>query len=297
MIRNIQDKGLIGKCIKFNTLSEKNYFKSIYLGKHEIFKDFKSGKILKYEKNTCDFREMVSKILCREFKFLKKVKNLKDNLEYLHKYLPKKYQVLESASETNAVTRRFYDYSKTINKVYLKFLKSELKKYISDDFYYQKTATIRFQFPKQKSFNWNPSIHTDIMLGHPIEEVNIWLPITNVEKTNSMAIANLNNSLNIIKNYEFDFNLFASDNQNNQKNFKKNFKKLKPLQMKSGSFLIFDPRRLHATQKNTTNSTRISMDIRIIKKKILDKIKVNYVGTGRKKMKFIPGHYYSKKYI
>ena len=297
MTKPVLNKGLIGKCITFSTLNEKNNFKSTYLSKHDIFDDFKDGKILRYNKDICDFRKVVADILYKEFNFLKKTKNLKENLENLHKYLPKKYQILESASETNEVTRRFYDYDKIINRVYLKFLKTELKKYIDDDFYYQKTATIRFQFPKQKSFNWNPSIHTDIMLGHPVEEINIWLPITNVKKTNSMAIASLNSSIDTIKHYEFDFNLFASDNQNNLKNFKKNFKKLKPLQMQSGSFLIFDPRRLHATQKNKTNHTRISMDIRIIKRKIYNKIKTNYIGTGRRKMKFIPGQYYSKNFI
>ena len=47
MTKPVLNKGLIGKCLTFSTLNEKNNFKSIYLSKHDIFDDFKDGKILK----------------------------------------------------------------------------------------------------------------------------------------------------------------------------------------------------------------------------------------------------------
>lgn len=135
------------------------------------------------------------------------------------------------------------------------------------------------------------------MLGHPIEEINIWVPITKAEGTNSMGLASLKDSLKIINNENFEFNKFAYKNQKNISFHKRNLKKLKPLFMRKNSFIIFDPRRLHATLKNKTNSTRISFDIRIITKSVFNKLEKLYIGTGRRKMKFIPNHYYSKKVI
>ena len=62
-------------------------------------------------------------------------------------------------------------------------------------------------------------------------------------------------------------------------------------------FIIFDPRCLHCTQYNDTKDTRISMDIRIIMKSELKKYSRAYKTTGRKKMPFMPGHYFSKEAV
>ena len=58
---------------------------------------------------------------------------------------------------------------------------------------------------------------------------------------------------------------------------------------------MFDPRCLHCTQHNTSQDTRISMDIRIITEKNLKKYSRTYKTTGRKKTLFQPGHYFSNE--
>ena len=63
--------------------------------------------------------------------------------------------------------------------------------------------------------------------------------------------------------------------------------------MKFGEFIIFDPKCLHCTQYNTTDNTRISMDIRIMLENNFAKYSREYKTTGRKKMPFMPGHYFS----
>ena len=67
--------------------------------------------------------------------------------------------------------------------------------------------------------------------------------------------------------------------------------------MNYGDFIIFDPRCLHCTQYNDTKDTRISMDIRIIFEGYTEKYSKQYKTTGRKKMPFLPGHYFSKKAV
>ena len=48
---------------------------------------------------------------------------------------------------------------------------------------------------------------------------------------------------------------------------------------------------------NNTDNTRISMDIRIITESNLEKYSREYRTTGRKKMLFEPGHYFSNEPI
>ena len=67
--------------------------------------------------------------------------------------------------------------------------------------------------------------------------------------------------------------------------------------MNYGDFIVFDPRCLHCTQNIRTNITRISLDIRIITESGLKKYSREYKTTGRKKMLFQPGHYFSEKPI
>jgi hypothetical protein len=54
---------------------------------------------------------------------------------------------------------------------------------------------------------------------------------------------------------------------------------------------------VHGATDNKTNRTRVSFDIRIILKKDYDAMRVNYIGTGRKKVKFTLGEYYDKNLI
>ena len=67
--------------------------------------------------------------------------------------------------------------------------------------------------------------------------------------------------------------------------------------MNYGDFIIFDPRCLHCTQYNDTKDTRVSMDIRIIMESAFRNYSREYKTTGRKKMPFLPGHYFSEKAV
>src|SRR5262249_13171584 len=68
--------------------------------------------------------------------------------------------------------------------------------------------------------------------------------------------------------------------------------KMRPVELDYGQYLLFDPRCLHATQNNVTDSTRISTDVRIILRRHMESLPIEYRGTGRLRMLFAPGHYY-----
>ena len=91
-------------------------------------------------------------------------------------------------SEQNKISVSFYETSNILNDLYYKFIREVISPKFQDNIYFQAIPTFRFHFPNQEGYDWNDRYHTDIMLGHPPFEFNVWLPFTNVYSSNSMRI-------------------------------------------------------------------------------------------------------------
>ena len=83
------------------------------------------------------------------------------------------------------------------------------------------------------------SYHRDSDYGHPKEEINLWLPFNNSKKISSLWL----------------------ESEPNKGDFK-------AYNVKYGELLIFDSRLHHGTEINKEKNTRLSMDFRVIKKKV-----------------------------
>jgi len=133
------------------------------------------------------------------------------------------------------------------------------------DFYFQGKPNVRVHCPqrnKPKDFRY---WHNDTEKGHPPEELNIWMSLT--------------------ENKECSFELL--NNENNIKEINSNL----------NSFLIFDDGSndvVKHSYRPVINETRVSIETRINPK---EKYVSGYVGTGRMKAEFKPGGYfgYDKK--
>ena len=108
-----------------------------------------------------------------------------------------------------------------------------------------------------------------------------------------MRITPYDESIGCIKSCYDDFEKFAERTQYDKKFMEYLRKNSYSLEMSYGEYIIFDSRCLHCTQYNDTNETRISMDIRIIRESEIESYSRSYITTGRKKMPFLPGHYFS----
>lgn len=217
-------------------------------------------------------------------------------LERLHEVLSESQKALDE-SELNAVSKAFYETGERFLELYRRLIRDVVGPLFGEDLYFQATPTLRFQFPGQKGFNWRPRIHSDIMLGHPPAEVNIWLPFTRAFGTNTMLIASLEDSSAILESLGYDFATFALRVQKDEAFWQACAKKMHPAELEYGELLLFDPRCLHATQNNDTDSTRISMDVRVILRRQFEKLPLEYRGTGRRRMLFAPGHYYDERSV
>ena len=204
-----------------------------------------------------------------------------DNLEKLHDQLPKKYLPKKIIQPSNDQNQKIYDFIYKIDegfsmkkknppsiflKKYDKFISFLAKNIFKTDIVYQSRPTLRIMFPNNKAVG---EFHRDRDYNHPIEEINIWLPITNAKNSNSIWIES-----------SFDKKDFA------------------PVNLEFGDFLIFDSGLKHGNKINLEKKTRLSFDFRIIlykdwKKMSLKKKKV----TKDTKLLLKIGEYYKLKRI
>ena len=218
-----------------------------------------------------------------------------DGLEDLHKVVPEEMIQLDDG-ELNEVSRRLYEQSDRFLDTYRRFNKEFLaEQVVGEACAFQATPTVRCHFPNQKGFDWHPRYHTDIMLGHPPQELNVWLPVTDVSQSNSMRIAGRGDSKRIFRDSGYVYADFAIAVQEDEQLRNACEAASAPLDMDYGEVLLFDPQCLHCTQFNTTDRTRISLDFRVISIPELDAIELEYRGTGRRRMRFERGEYYDQR--
>ena len=228
----------------------------------------KNKKITKkYNTKNFNFEKLFLKHF-KKFK-VKKLENIHKNLPniYLHNkvVLVKKDQGLKIYKYLYKIDKG-YDLNKTNEpsnflKLYEKFVKYIAQNIFKEFLVYQGRPTLRVMFPNNKAVG---EFHRDRDYNHPIEEINIWVPVTTSKNTNAMWM-------------ESKFN-------------KKDYK---PVNLNFGQFLIFDSGLKHGNKINLENKTRISFDFRVIPYSKWKKIQSKKIKSSfNQKLKFKLGDYY-----
>ena len=215
-----------------------------------------------------------------------------DDLTELHRFIARDQTALD-ANETNAVSRAFFDTSPAFIDAYERLINDVLvDQIVGADCLFQRTPTIRFHFPNQDGCFWHPRIHNDLMLGHPPQEINVWLPLGRTQGTSGMRIADLAASVALIEEVDHDYAVLARKGQHDP-DFRRRYKAASvPVELAYGEFIVFDPRCIHAPQYNVSDLTRVSLDFRIIPVEDYDAMRLAYRGTGKRRMPFARGAYY-----
>ena len=269
---------------------------------HEDFKkgswaatQFPDGwKTLFFDKRTIALQECLLDMISSSTDLSSQDIRTAGGLEKLHTVLPKEMQSLDK-HELNNLTKKLYDQTAEFLAEYHSFIKHVVDNLIKEPCLFQKTPTIRAHFPNQKGFNWSPRYHTDIMLGHPPQEINIWVPFTNVSGSNSLRLAEMQNSINFLEDERHDLSSFATRVQTDTELQAALKESSTSLEMEYGEYVVFDPRCLHAGQNNLTSDTRLSMDIRILPISDYHNMSLQYRGTGRRQVRFERGDYYDDR--
>ena len=214
-----------------------------------------------------------------------------ENLDQIHKELPESDMEVD-VNQINNIVKTCYEPSEEIKNLYKRFMKDCVQPIIGSPLYYQNTPTFRFSFPKSKGMT-KRDYHNDIMLGHPPEEINVWVPFTNASESKSFVLLDLDKSLKLLKQFNFDMTAIhqAIWKDNDVKEYCDRYSKI--VKLNKGQFILFDSRCLHAAILNESDYTRVSMDVRVITINNYNSLPFTYVGTGRRQSKFTPEDYYS----
>ena len=196
-----------------------------------------------YTLNSLSEISFIKKRIIKKLK--KKNKRFNGDLSLLHKYFSKKKINSIRIDCFNEVNFNF-KWEKMLKKNFFK----ELRNHLGSDIMMQSKLNLSIQMPNDKSSILG--LHSDCWSADSPFQLNLWIPLTNAFKTNSMFIKDINATMNFIKSIKKK-DKFPKNIQPSIKDF---------IKIDYGQYLIFNPALLHGNILNKTNKTRISLNIR-----------------------------------
>jgi hypothetical protein len=181
-------------------------------------------------------------------------------LEDAHIYLDDN-PLLERENDQNTIFHDLF-YRRWVgspfSEVYLDFIEDFVSGVVGESFAYQTVPTFRVQFPNNVSVG---EFHRDRDYGHSTDEINFWLPLTDVTKDNTIWI------------------------QSNEES------ELTPFVVQVGRVGIFDTSNLlHGNRVSESEKTRMSIDFRVIPESVYCPSEKTSINT---KKRFVVGDYFS----
>ena len=218
----------------------------------------------------------------------------------MHNIIDEKYFLCKTTGKDNnsrpIISDIGFEFIERNNKLYIDFLKYLYTDIIKEDFYFQKTPTIRFHVPVYNKHLFLPAWHCDSILGHPPTEMNIWFSLT--DNTHSdFWIGDLENTQKWLEEFNFDCEAWKKMCFTyNEEFIKRGYSITKPVEDIYNNIFVFDSRCIHAAtyRDHKDLTTKISIDLRIILTKDYEWVTIDnkpiYVGDGIQKAEFRPGH-------
>ena len=265
---------------------KKDYFQSNYFQKK-----FDSNSKIIEMKQANDLTNIFLKQLNNLFKISCSI----DEISNLHNKLDENLKVYDQKFGINEISNHFYDMPETFKNKYIELLKLQVRNIIGQDFYFQDNPTLRVQAPHISSKSYYPYYHSDIQLGHPPYEINLWIPLNPPSHSEGygFSISSLEDSIKIYEKYDFDIYKITE----NVRNISNHLNPIAALQnFEYEKAILFDSRRLHSAL-SLENHTRVSIDVRIMVVDLFHKFNHHYQGTGRNRVNYKPGYAYNIKSI
>jgi len=145
---------------------------------------------------------------------------------------------------------------------YMKLFDNFAKEYIQSKiggkkYLIKRQATLNLVVPNQIKIQRKLPFHQGIFYNNGRGQRTIWMPITKAEKTNSMYIANLQDSRALTKK--------VIKEQLSQEQFEKECLKIsKPVNLNPGQAHLFHQEHIHGNVNNETGYTRMAIDWHIL---------------------------------
>lgn len=213
------------------------------------------------------------------------------NLNKIWEVAPKEDLLINPDGGITKLTKLLYETNKEFKQLYKEFSIYLLNKF-GKNFAIQRQPTIRVHSSSTSNY-FCPYWHSDLLIGHPVGTLNIWIPLTNPHKSqsNGFSICSPELSKNFYFKYRKKFTPYQFLKNNIIHKSKKLLKEADEVKASIGEAIVFDSRCFHSAIP-MLNHSRVSIDIRIINKKYLEKPYPIFRGHGRKKAKFDLENYY-----
>ena len=250
-------------------MNKQKFYKKQYSSENYFNKNFDSS-IVELKNNYWNklYKEQV-------YLFLKTKLNISKDFELqnIHEYIDESLLTVKkadhSSNERNKISELIFEFcdKKSSKNIYIEFMKWIYTNVIKEDFYFQKTPTIRLHIPGQ-NFSY-PKWHSDCFLGHSPKEINFWFGLTN-NKESGFWLLDLQESNKWLEKYEYDLENFFDNASLPGESFCENvFEKAKEIKNISEYITIFDGRCIHTALNRSKEdpTTRMSIDTRVLLKK------------------------------
>lgn len=269
---------------------QKKLMRKEFEGYHRFQSEFKTDSM---EFECLEHSKALKSEILRILKMKGVIENIAQPLETIHERIPQEMKNYNYNDGVNKITTYLYDTDEQFINTYHKFIKECIRSYFKYPFYFQATTTIRIHCPGGENSNHYPRYHTDIGYGHPPQEINLWMPLTEPqgEQGHGFRIMSLADSRKILDGFDYDFEPFINK-AINDKEYNYYCHQFAPqVKTRFGKFIAFDPRCVH-TGEPLEKHTRASIDIRILPVEDYEKMNIEYQGTGRRRILYTPGEGY-----
>jgi hypothetical protein len=216
-----------------------------------------------------------------------------DRLEDLHDLVAAEHQAMD-VSQQSAAARALYEMPPAFAALHERLLTEVVVPQLGiGRAHLQRTPTFRVFFPHAPGYPGATSYHHDIMLGHNPREVNVFVPLVACEGSRSLLLAELPESLALLREYDWDFAAFGRDTQDDADLGERCARLCAPLRVDVGDIVVFDSRCVHAGPPNRTERTRVTFDTRVLPAAELATQRNRYHGRGRRRADFAVGAYFT----
>lgn len=211
------------------------------------------------------------------------------------------HTILDSEQSTltvdgTPITQALYSLGLDFQSLYRDFLRNVVARSIfGQKVFFQRIPHFRLNVPHMRGSAWQGErlYHVDLATGHPPQEINIWVPLTDAHGSAAIVCADIESSLGLFETTDFDFIEFGRRLESGREMYDACTKITEQVEVNFGEFLVFDSRCIHATQINRTDNSRISFDTRIIIESEFRDFDDIYRSTGPMRSRFVPGDFFA----
>lgn len=204
-------------------------------------------------------------------------------LENLHLDLNENWKrTKEGASLPALSTQLSWHETPEVYESYQRLLKRITVDLLQSDVFFEREPFLRIYFPQKLPDRFRlpngkvACYHVDSMLRESFDEINFWLGLSSSYDSNALQLGeNLADSLALlagfVKTYSLDKEQFFDSRELFFEYLKMNpsvYEQIKsfcrPFNLSQGDLCLFDSRILHGTAENCEQTTRVSIDFRLI---------------------------------